>query len=351
MKKTKIYFLLFLLPVWFWTDNVFGMVSKLDVDNIAKWGAAAPVGRDTRAQGRWVGDIAWPCKSYDPTDEGPIFIGKTKGPSPDLKSKNSADEYGIMLMVARETSEGGARFCPMAINAENRNKGKKTWTYYHGLSGNCVWLCHEGFTGEQCNLRTENVKNCDSTMLKRSDYDNLTLPSRKDVPNIEDFVPNFLANHHENCKAQDGQGFKTDTETDWILIISDWLNSGHGAYVQVHEIRARWKNGDVTQVEATHSVGSKPVLGCKNGYKPNSAGTDCVPIKDDLCGISSPSTSQNTSTSETGTESSATKYYRLSKDRLLYGAGSSETEINQQCWIKDDQADYKRCVLGGAIAE
>lgn len=396
MIKLKNLFVVILSSVLFLCDNGFSMEPKLQAGNLWAWAT----GPDDRMLGRY-------CKTYLGEAGGEdIWIGKTHGPKQDPEYD---DEYGVMLMVARETSVGGAKFCPMAINAQNKDRGDYTWTYYHDLPGPCVWLCRRGFTGENCTQRdTETITSCDTTMLAKTNYSGLRLPSRASASNVENAVPNFDANVIHDC----GHEGYDRTEHDWILVITGWLSSGRGVWVRPYEIRARWLNGDDTQVEAYPALNSRSVLACKNGYKPNAENTDCVAINPIVCAettlcpnwngenfstnehlavavgsclqwrckdpdkglkkagssecINVEKTLQSCVNSNTGVVVSCETgmicnsqtggcdnphtnpgYRIFTKERLLYGDGTANSPLELQCWTISDSYKYAECVMAG----
>ena len=222
---------------------------------------------------------------------GDVVIGKTQGYVEDPEYRG--DEYGIMVMVARETSEGGARFCPMVINAYNRNKKCKTTQYYHELTP-CVWLCHKGYTGDRCSEVESAVSSCDTSELRKSNYAGLSTVSRDKATNIKNKIPNYWSDQGNgdssagvhNCKGTPDfrdPCSESRTQVEWVLVIHNWLPSGHGAWVRPYEITANWFEKNHTRVEAYPAENSYPVLGCKNGYRPNAANNDCEPIDVTKC--------------------------------------------------------------------
>lgn len=185
------------------------------------------------------------------------------------------DDMGILLLVAREVNENGARFCPTTIYAEHKKKGN-AWTLYsepaQGVQG-CYWLCKPGFGGEGCQ---GTVSGCDSVPIRRDDFNNLTMARD---PQFEDAIPMFHWNENNGCGVHKSQ------EHDMILAVSDWLASGHGVWAAPYVIRARregWKSkrGGIDAWPAAEAT-----LLCKNGYTANAAGNDCEPIDETTCNL------------------------------------------------------------------
>lgn len=187
------------------------------------------------------------------------------------------DEWAIQMMVAMDINENGARFCPIQVEGKNKNKGN-AWTEYAELgSSNCVWLCKDGYTGDKCSLSAADSKSCDVTELKAENYASITRMATG--ANVEDRVPMFVFNKYYGCGVHKGQ------EHDIILALKRWLPSGHGAFAQQMVVRAErsgWKHMD-SWATIYPASGAEEILVCKDGYKPNSARTDCEPINQETC--------------------------------------------------------------------
>lgn len=356
------------------------------------------------------------CQGFNVGSDKPcIGSSKDKCYSKGNVSPAAGDEHGVLMMVARDTSVGGAQFCPTSVVARNKFGGD-SWTEYYNAGDNCVWLCRPGFFGARCEQKnTVDVKTCDTTKLSQSDYDSVALVAANTTSNIEDSIPNFAANAYEKC--HNNQKHIRDQEHDLILAISDWLPSGHGARVRAYMVLARQENYDnISWVDVypaasiQNDTGSNvsSVLLCKNGYKPNSDKTDCIPIKAEVCG----ETNWCTGWIESNFDSSKhmkvavgdciqwrckdsaaalqksgsnvcepcvvtqmdginpkngtchhceegkvfskkanshcadTKY--LDKNALMYGVGSKSSPVNKQCWTIINVEEYKTCVMGAA---
>ena len=185
------------------------------------------------------------------------------------------DDMGVLMLVAREINANGARFCVTTVYAEHKKKGN-AWTLYSDAAeatNVCQWLCKPGYSGEGCNANSASTV-CDTTLLRRDDFNAYTM---KRDPNVEDSVAMFEWNNYQGCGVHKGQ------EHDIILAVSDWLDSGHGAWARPFVVRARregWKSkrGGVEVYPA-----AEPTLLCKSGYKANAAGNDCEPIDGSKC--------------------------------------------------------------------
>ena len=186
------------------------------------------------------------------------------------------DDMGILVMVAREVNENGARFCPTTIYAEKKKRGN-AWTLYsepaQGVQP-CYWLCKAGYGGEGC--QSTDISGCDSVPLRRDDFNSLTMARN---PQVESAVAMFHWDQYNDCGLNKGQ------EHDMILAVSDWLASGHGVWAAPYVLRARregWKSkrGGIDAWPAAEAT-----LLCKNGYTANAAGNDCEPIDETTCNL------------------------------------------------------------------
>ena len=231
------------------------------------------------------------CKDFDIGNDHPC-IGESKNNCINKSWVTPAwgDEYGILVMAAVEATVGGAKFCPTAAVSKNKYD-TSSWTQYYINPTGCVWLCVAGYTGERCLEKESNVKTCDNTLLLQSNYDSIKRMDEKEWTNREAELPNWGANISPTC------GGRFPEEHDLIAIISDWLPSGHGAYVRPYIVRAEgdetndiysWINlypAAYTQKSNIYDQNDNVPykIACKNGYKPNSDNTDCVPISKEVC--------------------------------------------------------------------
>lgn len=183
------------------------------------------------------------------------------------------DEGAIVMLVARDIRQNGARFCPTQLQGANKNRDW-SWTeiYDVGGSNKCFWLCKPGFSGEGCEGGVATT--CNSMEITK---DNMNF-SRVvgSATNIESEIPMFYMN------------WKSDhQESDMILTVKQWLEGGHGAWVSPTIFRAErtgWK--DMISTATIKFVGTA-VLMCMDGYRPNGTNTDCEAINQDLCNLNS----------------------------------------------------------------
>lgn len=192
------------------------------------------------------------------------------------------DDYGVLMLIAREVNENGAYFCPTTVYGEKLGRGN-SWTLYGDSSQGqgCFWACKKGFSGEKCQSTT--VTACDTEPVTRSTYDSYAMVRD---PEIEDSIPMFFLNEYREC-TWTKEWWMVHTfgeEHDQFLAVVDWLSSGHGVVVQPMTVRANmWDKKEYKQSAiVAYLAGSSQVL-CKNGYTVNSAGTECVPLDEEKC--------------------------------------------------------------------
>lgn len=215
------------------------------------------------------------------------------------------DEAGVTVMAAIETTIGGARFCPTTILGANKDECEIVWTDYYvddADPSKCVWLCRDGFTGPTCELPSTTYGTCDVGLLKKEIYSKYGPIStlKKDI--VQEKYSS-IAMFHSGFVDQTSGG-TMHYQHDTIFIVVGWLDDGHGAWLRPYGVRTwadNWPNMTSAAIiyPATTSYGSvsdvERVLGCKNGYKPNSSTnpTKCIPISETACGGSGGGTGGN----------------------------------------------------------
>jgi hypothetical protein len=90
-------------------------------------------------------------------------IGATKNSCgiKEMYARNYTDEYALQMMVAVNINAHGAYFCPIQVEAKNKDKGN-AWTEYAmiGATTGCKWLCKDGYSGSECSVAPGNAKTC-----------------------------------------------------------------------------------------------------------------------------------------------------------------------------------------------
>lgn len=214
-------------------------------------------------------------------------IGATKGCGiKEMYARNYTDEYALQMMVAVNINAHGAYFCPIQVEAKNKDKGK-SWTEYAmiGATSGCRWLCADGYSGSECAVAPDSGTTCDTSPFVRNNYDDLKRVTSG--ANIEDEIVKKSSDKEEECEGQN-----TTQEHNIILAITRWAPGGHGAWVQPLVVRAQregWKktektpDGMVSWPVLYYVTNTKEILLCVDGYEPKDDGTDCVAINADIC--------------------------------------------------------------------
>lgn len=226
----------------------------------------------------WGGGNWDSCGSHA-LDGSEACIGATKNcKTKTMYARDYTDEYALQMMVAVNINEHGAYFCPIQVEAKNKNK-KNAWTEYAmiGAITGCKWLCKDGYSGSECSVAPGSGTTCNPAEFKRDHYNNLKRVASG--ANIEDDIAMFNWNNYYGCGLNKGQ------EHDSILAITRWAPGGHGAWVQPLIVRAQregWKDM-ISWPAIFYRVGATEILACIDGYKPNAGGTDCVEINANVC--------------------------------------------------------------------
>jgi hypothetical protein len=224
-----------------------------------------------------------------------------------ITGKDFDDEYSNYMWVATKVTNGGAYFCPMRIEARNKNAGRQVWTTYHYMSANddfCVWLCKDGYGGADCSDSDGDFL-CDSSHLTWNCNDKYKKVDEKgSSTNSEDSVAMFSRAQRDEC------GSNTDEEHDRILAVVGWMGditnekfnytyedgegneqTGEakvirGAIVRQMMVRTGhgWNGKDlVTWPKIYPATNSTEILLCKTGYRPDPISKKCVEINATRC--------------------------------------------------------------------
>ena len=205
--------------------------------------------------------------------------------------------YGSLGMLAVEIDEHCALFCPRQIGmsfsskVETRVKitmPKISKTSIESNAGEneiddtimCVWLCHSRYFHNSSNITDGLVKVMRYEETRREDtknkvYHNYSKDAAKENAAREVSVVELGAytTQSDGTCTEDCDGWQHKYKE--VLIIEEWLKSGHGAYVMpVVVIPHRGSGGYYTEI--SEIPGTKRVLACSQGYVPNKTETECV---------------------------------------------------------------------------
>lgn len=219
------------------------------------------------------------CKGSEVSGIGSKLSGKITNPA-------AGDEYGLLWMIATDTADHGAYFCPMFAVGANKNGYLKwyggsmaqVWTNYVKAGTNCFWLCKEGYTGGRCMQSVSSANSCSPTKINAAAFNSVSAVNATG----EHGVPGFDSSKIAAC------GTWPREEHNSALVIKEWAPGGHGAFVQPVIFRTSWWGdsnfGSIDTKMLVFDVGSKELV-CKNGYKPNGNKTDCVEINAETCAL------------------------------------------------------------------
>ncbi len=218
-------------------------------------------------------------------------------------SNCSGASNGKNMMVARAVNSNGAKFCLTYVNSQRNNNSQQPWTEYHLAVGtsdsSCVWLCKPGYGGSECKTSTSGgtvTSTCDATTFTQSTYSGksnaCTDSASKNVScstsSVESSVSFLTKSNYYDCSNNPFNGSERTAdkkmEHDVVLAITGWTSSGHGAFVQPTVVWA-WcqKNKNDGNCKIAISPQKSKTLLCKDGYKPNSAKSDCEAINGYVC--------------------------------------------------------------------
>jgi len=111
-----------------------------------------------------------------------------------------------------------------------------------------------------------------------------------------------------------------------VLLMTRFLANGRGGWAQIHASQANWapSTSSRSNPHITFSPAGDEILVCKDGFKPNTEGTDCMPHDPAACGFES-----------------------ISRANMQYGpAGRPGASVSDQCWFKLNDEEYRKCVFG-----
>lgn len=295
MMRTKVGVILSILVAACWAPWAHGGIpmSGADCDFKKGWGWGQTCSEDDVSAGMQT------CRSNANTNISDATIGAAKDTCKGWSAggkvdacKTNSDDYGVMLLVARQVNANGAEFCPTVVYGERSPiENKVHWrgakrerdavTYYsdpEGGHGTCFWLCKNGYGGTECQQTVNAVTTCDSTTLTRDMFNDFNM-LKSASSNIEDSIPMLSANNPKRCGDTNGL-----REHDVILAVTGWLASGHGAWVAPVTVSAlREYENPTGGVDIYISDGMTRVLVCKNGYEATNERNECKPIDASRC--------------------------------------------------------------------
>lgn len=195
------------------------------------------------------------------------------------------DEWAMIGMAARKKVNHGGYFCPYQFQCENRNDDYHSWIRYIYPSGySCIWLCEEGYFGENCSQSSSTPSSCDNSdltenkgkyIIKNSGEDSEMLSNSDIVRKNGSWTNPWSEESYEHYGITELK--KHGAIAEYVRVYCEFTRYGSFCNKGTYE---SWVN----QVE---ELGTEKKLLCARGYKPNSSRDDCEPINSSICEYSS----------------------------------------------------------------
>ena len=353
-------------------------------DLLETWGGTRPTGIGTppasggACQGGMAHNslcIGWNARSgvgNNDTDRAWTWDGHINGRAPVGVCGHGASG-GWLMMIAHRVDENCATFYPTMMMGGWANEHTRTSTHLTGrmaanASDYSVRLCREGRGA---------TTRCDPQRLGHERYAHL----RNNNPALTEAAPFFTFNtSNEPCGAfytvhggndwgrADATVANLSGNINWrranILVISDWLPSGNGAWVRVANVQShasavalqdhgtrelgelRAHDTEVRASGATFTGRSTGRAGetlvCKDGFRPED--DDCVQVASaELCRRGCPIVNGNQQVLNSA--GSCVPSRQISREQMYFGTGGVDAPIDNQCWQKMTPDEFKRCVM------
>lgn len=179
----------------------------------------------------------------------------------------------LMVFIAQNITKTGAEFC---MNRVLENKAR--WIVYFLPKDNkskCFWLCQPGYGGADCS-ESANGNICYPEKISKTAFNEYETNQSEDTAYTEN--QDWLIIRHSF------PAINASAEGEVFIAITDWVPSGHGAFVS--PVMAQGENfdsDDITKRTIRIEKIGKDKLLCAPGYKPNAGNTDCEPINSTTC--------------------------------------------------------------------
>ncbi len=307
------------------------------------------------------------------------------------------DEGAIIIWAARKIYDNGAEFCPVQIQAANKNGKYWVWLDYYWNNDDDVWkncktVCVKGYTGATCGV--PGAEMCSVTGTPASQGGGLM---GRGPTGYFTGLPKWtnLRSEYTSYYAETGTTYRHTTEMEVISYTSKYGTDdedrktdhvvlgvvgkvAHGIKVAPIKIvgqRSKTGGGIKSWISSAYSNES-PVLLCYDGYVPNSDATACECNNDNqssngwCSGWSEPTSyTENYKIYKDGT---CQKYtcidgYGLDENKTCIPCATTKTQgVNGEkcveytlyakdlldgmhnvgkCWMKSSPSEYKNCVL------
>lgn len=211
-------------------------------------------------------------------------IGDTSDCIPDDVTGNRGR---IQLLVASDffwngIQYGGIQLCPMVYRTE-QTAGLNIAFLTEALLDEslCIDVCFNGWTGDNCSLKSENVQSRSIINLNASTFQNANVTDNTTFEKVGTYTTIFnLQDSYDTCNSE------KELQHMGIFAASNWTPSGHGIFVQNMIVRVDIITDNnaskIHPVVYPYTERTPKVLLCLDGYTYNKDSTDCVLIAEAL---------------------------------------------------------------------
>lgn len=227
------------------------------------------------------------------------------------------DEGAIIIWAARKIYDHGAEFCPVQIQAANKNGKYWVWLDYYWIKNDGVWencktVCVKGFTGTTCG--TQGVEACSTTNSSSPQgggvFGRGAIPEFfKNLPKWTSLRPEMTTSTtnsygetiNSTTNSETGDSHRHTMEMDVISYSNTYGTDDEGrkanhvvlgvvgkvahgikvAPIKIVGQRSKTGGGIKSWIKSAQSNGGGVLL-CYDGYTPNSNGTACECTSGDL---------------------------------------------------------------------
>lgn len=190
-----------------------------------------------------------------------------------LKKKQSA----VLVLLATELAEHGAKFCAVQINATRNSGWEQPWVRTYWPEGNrkvCFWVCTDGYGGDSCNIKNttfvddagfENVrKSLESLIVAKDTGTNIM----KLTDRYEKVDPIYQSFGKLYCFG--GKEHATHFHTAHALFygVLDFTKDGHGVITTPMGAWSSTPSAGSTRTQIEVHATDRKVVMCATGYRP-----------------------------------------------------------------------------------
>lgn len=210
--------------------------------------------------------------------------------------------------IARKVVDKGGEFCRMWIKTE-RPGYVRPWTEYHmQLPETCLWLCEDGFYGENCASKTptscREIESFDDKLEYRDPsnfsptpgtcsgsygaYMAISNVTNSNASNIEDIIPMFVRAHYEQCYGGGFDKMECVKQQEHDMLLGARRTDADQTTFEVQPLVVRAGCFGIYHISwpVLSWAGQTKIL-CPDGYRLNSAKTKCEQVSNQISDICS----------------------------------------------------------------